>query len=281
MLFNVALSKLIAIGRTVYSDFTLTSPPCEATAKAPYKHAHEPTSFSMYSQKQQNRSGMRFAILLNSGVMRTFTCPVLVEDARDDPPTPIVVARLGDSVQGGTYIAIDPTVFTKTVLVLMSQRDGNVMGTTKQSTSVVDLVDDNGDKVKMDALHWTGVYPHSPNINSYPLVHAIPPSFAAHDNHDVTQEFPADTADMQTWPNFVIARTFMAYTHQHAQGASVHNNLKHPVFVERNRGNDGPGKDCMANGNENLAETIYSEFEILDPTSVLAKAGETEMESLY
>ena len=37
----------------------------------------------------------------------------------------------------------------------------------------------------------------------------------------------------------------------------------------------------MANGNENLADTIYSEFEILDPTSVLAKAREVEMETLY
>ena len=37
----------------------------------------------------------------------------------------------------------------------------------------------------------------------------------------------------------------------------------------------------MKNGNENLAETIYCEFEILDPTSVLAKAGEVEVENLY
>ena len=126
----------------------------------------------------------------------------------------------------------------------------------------------------MDALHWIEIYPDSPNINVVPIVHGIPPSYAAHDNHDVTQEFPVDTADMQTWPNFVTVRTFLAYTHQHAQGASVHNYLKHPVFAEGNWANDGPRKDCMANGNENLAETIYSEFEILDPTSVLAKAGE-------
>ena len=196
MLFNVALSQLIAIGRTMYSDFTLKSPTCEAAAKAPYKHAHISSDFTLYSNKQQGRSGMRFAILLESGLLRIFTCPVLIEDTREEPPTPMVVARLGDSVQGGTYIELDPSVFTKTALVLVSHRNGTSLGVTKQATTVVDLVDDVGDKVKLDALHWTGSYPDSPNINFVPIVHGIPPSYAAHDNHDVTKEFPVDTADM-------------------------------------------------------------------------------------
>ena len=76
MLFNAALNQLIAIGCTVYLDFTLKSPPCEAAAKAPYKHAHVPSDFTLYSNKQQGRSGMRFAILLESGLLRVFTCPV-------------------------------------------------------------------------------------------------------------------------------------------------------------------------------------------------------------
>ena len=119
MLFNTALSRLIAIDRNKYSAFNLKSTPCEAAAKAPYKHAHMTSDFALYSQKQQGRSGMRFAILLESGVLCVFTCPVLVEDTREDPPTPMVVARLGDSVQGSTYISIDPSVFTKTALVRM------------------------------------------------------------------------------------------------------------------------------------------------------------------
>ena len=64
-----------------------------------------------------------------------------------------MVARLGDSVQGSTYISIDPSVFTKTALVLMFQRNGTVLSATKYSTVVVDLKDDAGDKVKMEALN--------------------------------------------------------------------------------------------------------------------------------
>ena len=117
---------------------------------------------------------MRFAILLESGVLRVFNCLVLVEVTRDNLPTPTVVARLGDSVQGSTYIAIDPSVFTKTALVLMSQRNGTILGATKQSTVVVGLRGDTGDKVKMEDLKWTGVYPDNPNINVFPLTHGIP-----------------------------------------------------------------------------------------------------------
>ena len=74
---------------------------------------------------------MRFTILLESGVLRVFHCPVLVEDTRETPPTSTVVALLGDSVQGSTYVSIDPSVFTKTALVLMSQRNGTVLSVTK------------------------------------------------------------------------------------------------------------------------------------------------------
>ena len=152
MLFNVALSRLIAIGHIMYLDFTLKSPPCEAAARAPYKHAHVPSDFTLYSNKQQGRSGMRFAILLKSGLLRVFICPVLVEDTRE-PPTLMVVARLGDSVQGGTFITLDRSVFTKTALVLVSHRNDTSLGATKQATTVVDLLNDVGDKVKSDALH--------------------------------------------------------------------------------------------------------------------------------
>ena len=72
----------------------------------------------------------------------------------------------------------------------------------------------------------------------------------------------------------------MAYTHQHAKGASVQNHHKYPVFAESNWENDGPEKNCMKNGNKNLGETIYYDFEILDPTSDLSKAGEEEMQCI-
>ena len=224
---------------------------------------------------------MRFAILTRPGVLRVFHCPVLVEDDRENQPAPTVVALLGDNIQGGTYIAIDPSVFTNTALVLMSHSNGTTLGATKQPTAVTDLTDDNGDKVKMAALSWTGAYPDSPDINMFPLIHGIPPSYAAPDNHDVTKEFPVDTADLKTWPTLEIARTVMAYTHQHAKGASVHHYPQHPVFQESNWANDGPGKDCMQHGNEHLADTIYCEFEILDPTSALARAAAEEMEIQY
>ena len=37
----------------------------------------------------------------------------------------------------------------------------------------------------------------------------------------------------------------------------------------------------MSNGNEALADTIYCDFEILNPTSALAKTGEEKMETIF
>ena len=144
---------------------------------------------------------MCFAFLLESRVLCVFHCPLLIEDTHEASPTPTEVAPLGDSIQGSTYISINLAVIASTALVLMSQRKGVTLSATKQSPAVVDLVDDQGDKVKMKALNQAyKVYPDTPNINLFPLLHGILPSYAAHNNHDVAKAFPVDTADLQTWP---------------------------------------------------------------------------------
>ena len=53
------------------------------------------------------------------------------------------------------------------------------------------------------------------------------------------------------------------------------------MFGETNWNKNGPGRACMANSNESLADNMYCDFEILDPTSELAQAGEEEMEILF
>ena len=196
MVFNIALRKLIGIGRTVYSTFTIKSKMSEAAANNHYKHAYLPSEYAMYAQNLYGRSGMRFAVILDTGVMRVFHSPVLVEDARESPPTAMIVALLGDNIQGQTYVAITPATFTETALVLMSQINGNILNATKHAPAVINLVDDNGAKVTMKGVHWDNEsYPDTPNIYSWPLIHALPPTYAAPDNHDVNTPFPADTAE--------------------------------------------------------------------------------------
>ena len=106
MVFNIALSKMIGIGRTVYSAFTVKTKMSEAAANNHYKHAHLPSEYAMYAQNLYGHSGMRFAVVIKTGVMRVFHSPVLVEDARESPPTAMIVALLADNIQGQTYVAI-------------------------------------------------------------------------------------------------------------------------------------------------------------------------------
>ena len=158
---------------------------------------------------------MRFAFLFDTRVMCVFHCPVLVEDTREMPPTPTVVALLGDSIQGKTYISINPAVFTSTVLILMSQRNGTALNMTKPAPAVIDFKDDQGDAVTKVALSWTNTaYPDTPNIYSFPLLHGIPPTYVAHNNHDVTTAFPVDTIDLQTWSQLESVCTVLAYALQ-------------------------------------------------------------------
>ena len=201
MSFNTVLSQLIAISRAWYSDFTLKSVPFKTASKAPYRYVYSSSNYALYSQNLQGRMGMRFALLFDTGVMCVFHCPVLVEDTRETPPTPTVVVLLGNIIQGKTYISINPALFTCTVLVLMTKRRGTALSATKQAPVVGDLNDDQGDAVTMLVLSWANTaYPDTPNINSFPLLHCIPPWYVAQDNHDVNKAFPVDTIDLQTWP---------------------------------------------------------------------------------
>ena len=281
MVFNISLSQMIGVGRTVYSAFTVKSKTCKAAADNHYKHAYSPSEYAMYAQNLYGRSGMRFAVILDTGVMRVFHSPVLVEDERDSPPTAMIVALLGDNILGQTYVAITPAAFTETALVLMSQYNGTVLNATKHGPAVIDLVDNNGAKVTMKGVHWDNeTYPDTPNIYSWPLIHALPPTYAAHDNHDVNTPFPADTAESVTWPQMENIRQVLAYAHQHAQGNSLHR-PDHPGFGAANWVTNGPGAACVTVANVNLGHNIYCGFEFLDTQSPLAKLGAAEMESLY
>ena len=111
MSLNSASAKLIDIGRTSFSSFTLKSPGCEAAATNPYRHAHAPVDHPLNMQQLQAKPGMRFWMILDTGIIRVFHSPVLIEDQSETPPVPIIVALLGDDIQGKTFITMSPLVF--------------------------------------------------------------------------------------------------------------------------------------------------------------------------
>ena len=106
-------------------------------------------------------------------------------------------------------------MFTKITLVLTSQRNGTVLNATKHGPAVIALKDGGGANITMKGLNWANeIYPDTPNIYSWPVVYAFPQTYAAHDNHDITTPFPADTAELQTWPQMENIRQVLAYAHQ-------------------------------------------------------------------
>ena len=199
MSFNSASSKLIGIGRTKFSDFTLKSPGCEKASTCPYRHAHVPADHPLYMQQLQGMAGMRFWMVQDTGLICVFHSPVLIEDQTETPPVPIVVALLGDNIQGQTFITMSPLVFKQVVLVLAAGSTDTHLGATKTGPAATDLLDDTSTPVNLAVLQWTNTtYTGTPDIYFFPLVHAIPPSYMAHDNQSVTVPFPADQGDEET-----------------------------------------------------------------------------------
>ena len=281
MSLNSASAKLIDIGRTSFSSFTLKSPGCEAAATNPYRHAHAPVDHPLYMQQLQAKPGMRFWMILDTGIIRVFHSPVLIEDQSETPPVPIIVALLGDDIQGKTFITMSPLVFQQVALVLAASSTGTSLHATKTGPAVTDLFDDTPVQATLAKLHWQdNTYPGTPDMYFFPVIHAIPPSYMAHDNQGVTAPFPTDQDGQETWALQSIIRETMAYAHTHARGASIQNYNRHPFFAESNWIQGGPGADCFPNGNDIVADTIYSGFNIIDPLSTLAVAAFTEMELL-
>ena len=193
MSLSTSQSKLLAKGITSFSSFTTKSPSAEAIAQKPYMFTHVPTTFSMYQTQLQGKMGMRYIIFLKNGTFRVFHSPVLVEDTEEDPPVPTLVAILGDNIQSQTYISLDPALFNQFSLVLMSTRSSLELKMTKSPVAITDLLDDSDVKVELTTIQWPNVsYPGTPDIVSLPLVHGIPPSYSAHDNHKVANAFPID-----------------------------------------------------------------------------------------
>ena len=124
MSFNSASSKLIRIGCTKFSFFILKSPECKTAVTHPYCHTHVQADHPPYMQQLQGMAGMRFWMVQDIGRICVFHSPVLIEDQNETPPVPIVVALLGDNIQGQTFITMSPSVFKQVVLVLVAGSTG-------------------------------------------------------------------------------------------------------------------------------------------------------------
>ena len=114
----------------------------------------------------------------------------------------------------------------------------------------------------------------------FPLVHAIPPSYMAHDNQSVTIPFPPDQGDEETWPIQALIREALSYAHTKASGASIQNYNLHPVFAESNWHEGGPGAACFPHGNDIVADSIYGGYTMIDPRSPMATTALAAMDLL-
>ena len=112
---------------------------------------------------------------------------------------------------------MSPSVFKHIALVLVATTTGTRLGATKTGLAVTDLFDDTSTPVNLAGLNWSNtVYPGTPDMYFFPLIHAIPPSYMAHDNQSVTVPFPTDQGDEETWAIQALIREALSYAHTNA-----------------------------------------------------------------
>ena len=117
---------------------------------------------------------------------------------------------------------MSPLVFKQVALVLVASSTGTSLHGTKTGPAVTDLFDDTGTHVNLAGLQWSNTaYPGTPDMYFFPLIHAIPPTYMAHDNQGVTVPFPTDQDGEETWAIQSLIRKAMSYAHTHASGVSI------------------------------------------------------------
>ena len=108
-------------------------------------------------------------MILDTGIIRVFHSPVLIEDRSETPPVSIIVALLGDNIQGKTFITMSPSVFQQVALVLAASSTGTCLHATKTGPAVTDLFDNTPAQVTLAGLQWQdNAYPGTPDMYFFP-----------------------------------------------------------------------------------------------------------------
>jgi hypothetical protein len=183
-----------------------------------------------------------------------------------------------------SYIKLDPSAFTDVVVVtLFSDLNASNMGLPKFPFSVTDLIEDNETdlKVTLTRIKWNlDQYPHRAVPIILPKIIALPQTYMAHNSHSVTNSFPEDSGEEETWKFHQPMREVLAYAHEKCRGHSC-TSSGHPFIDEVNWYVGGIGADCVAAARDNLSESIYTQYDPVESSSALAKEAQEQMEEQF
>jgi hypothetical protein len=230
------IGKLAGNGIYSLQDFSIKSPTSETNVEKSHRYMLDPLQRNTWRTKNMSNPRMRHVLLDSDGILKSFYNPVLVEDSVGDETTTVVVAILGDNLMERSYIKLDPSAFTDVVVALSSDLNASNMGLPKFPFSVTDLIEDNETdlKVTLTRMQWNlDQYPHRAVPIILPKIIALPQTYMAHNSHSVTNSFPEDSGEEETWKFHQPMREVLAYAHEKCRGHSC-TSSGHPFIDEVN-----------------------------------------------
>jgi hypothetical protein len=114
-------------------------------------------------------------------------------------------------------------------------------------------------------------YPHRAVPIILPKIIALQQTYMAHNSHSVTNAFPEDSGEEETWKFHQLMRKVLIYDNEKCGGHSC-TSSGHPSI---------DGADCVAAARENLSESIYTQYDPVESSSSLAKEAQEQMEEQF
>ena len=276
---NDAKARLFTNNKTTMSSFEVKRGRSEDMAVKPCRHLL-PANRSPYTTALQQDDTVRFVALRDDNTVVGFHSPVLLEDASSDPPTPTLVAMVGDSIAGDQYIALPPSSMSTVTLNLMSAANATRMGSVRSAAAATDLCNATGVAIPVADLPWENdAYPHSPVIVPLGTVLSVPPTFSApHGFHILRDTLPAPILGADGHPNAAadpvwghMRGVFPSWKHaaQKYGGASLHSPALEDRFAAANWTGDGVGATTVTALNASLVPTVYTPVRFLNPSDPL------------
>ena len=214
-------AKLLNANKTSMSAFTAPHPRSDNDAKNHLKH-FRPVVRNRTKQSLLSNPRNRYMLMQRNGTVLSFSCAVVLEDEDDDNAS-VIVARLGDSVTGETLIKFRLDDFFTGALALVKDGAATSAGLRRLSGQVVNLVNDNEDRIPMENLHWTEAeYPNCAVLAFCDKIHVVPPTYKIYDGHSITDALPAIADDERAWQPLHDVMEVFAFHMQHYAGHLVH-----------------------------------------------------------
>ena len=273
-------SRLLAANKLRMSDFEVRHMRSETAAPRHYAH-FLPGTRNRLKQSLIDNSHFRFVFLQPTGKLASFSNPVVVDDTAHNPSRPTIVALLGDSVTGDTYISIEMDAFFTGIFAFMADGKASQVGMRRTTGLVASMVDDDEDVLPYDVIPWTETaYPNGPVLVFCDKIHAVPPSYKLYDGHDVTDPLPAAADGESEWEPLKEIVEVMSFHKRNYAGNSVHHT---PTSEYANSNFDsaepkGAMYDDRQDVGNNLTTSVYTTVTILAPDSPLAVAARPEIE---